>query len=513
MTKKSGKLRNPTGTTGNYSSPRWGEKTKQTKVTPAKEGETKGSRQTKLSFRTAGNNISPPTPSGTMALKVITPGKHAGTNPIRHPSPPSNPESERPQTTCKHTPKNTTEDTTTKATTTKTPPPQNSTVTSNDDDKKPAARTSNTTFNDEFKEPATTTKTEQFTLVKKPPRRKKKVTTELTPPKHVKKDTPETPTLSNPEKPPTPQEPSKLSQNCGSIRYNGIIETPPSDKPFDEFLTLLAAYFQIIQDVLGKDVSLAAWDEEQTKAFPPLISYKKLPQSKESLGIYLGTYVNPKTEGSKVYFNLRLVTTKAHQVPLARFGMELADQFASSKHRMSIHRLPRACQAAKSECIGWLMYSCKSMNSNTFIPAMKKALNILDTVAIGIQFRSIANENGKTPAFDKENPPAAAIHLDMDKRYALAYQAWCVSLWRKHLKQRLPNDIQLPLVTCFTSATGKSMTDKEQSDAKTLLEGHFYFVKEHLPTLPPYFFISQLDTPLSEDNSMTLRLAMMSRAP
>jgi hypothetical protein len=49
MMKKSGKHRNPTGTTGNYLSPRWGEKTK-TKVTPAKESETKGSRQIKSSF-------------------------------------------------------------------------------------------------------------------------------------------------------------------------------------------------------------------------------------------------------------------------------------------------------------------------------------------------------------------------------------------------------------------------------------------------------------------------------
>jgi hypothetical protein len=510
MTKKSGKRNNPTGTNGNNSSPRRGEKTKQTKVTPAKESETKGSRQTKLSFPTTGNNISPPTPIGRMtALKVI-PADHAGTNRIRHPSPPTNPES--PQTTRKHTP-NTTDDTTTEATTTKTPPPQsNNSVTSNDDNKKPAARTSNTTSNDVFKELAATTETDQFTLVKKPPRpRKKKVTTELTPPKLTKTDKLETPTPPNPEKPNAPQEPSTLSsQNCGSIRYNGIIETPPSDKPLDEFLTLLAAYFQIIQDVLGKDVSLAAWDEEQTKAFPPLKSPKTIPQSRESLGIYLGTYVNPKTEGSKVYLNLRLVTTKAHQVPLARFGMELADQFANSKHRMSIHRQPRACQAAKSECIGWMMYSCKSMNSNTFIPAIKKALNIPDTVAIGIQFRSIANEHGKKPAFDKENPPAAAIHLDMDERYALVYQARCASLWRKNSKQRLPNGVQLRMVPCFTSATGKSMTDTQRSDAKTLLERQFYFIKEHLRTLPPYFFISQLDTPLSEDNPMTLRRAMMS---
>jgi hypothetical protein len=167
--------------------------------------------------------------------------------------------------------------------------------------------------------------------------------------------------------------------------------------------------------------------------------------------------------------------------------MELADHFASSKHRMSIQRQPIACQTAKAEeCIGWMMYSCESMNSNTFIPAIKKALNIPDTVTI--QFRSIANENKKKPAFDKENPPAAAIHFDMDERYALVYQAQCASLYQKNSKQRLPNaGVQLRLVPYFTSATGKSMTDKQRSDAKTLLERHFYFVKDHLRTLPPSF--------------------------
>jgi hypothetical protein len=57
------------------------------------------------------------------------------------------------------------------------------------------------------------------------------------------------------------------------------------------------------------------------------------------------------------------------------------------------------------------------------------------------------------------------------------------------------------------------MTDKQQSGTKTLLERQLYFVKDHLRNHPPYFFISQLDTPLSEENPMTLRRAMMSRAP
>ena len=166
---------------------------------------------------------------------------------------------------------------------------------------------------------------------------------------------------------------------------------------------------------------------------------------------------------------------------------------------------PRPCQAAKTECIGWLMYSAKSMNSSTFVPALKRTLKIPDTVAVGIQYQTIANKTGWKPPFDKENPPAAAIHLDIDKKYALVYQARVASLWRKNSKQRLPNSIQLRLVPCFTSATGKSMTETQRSDAKTLTERQYYFIKEHLQILPPYYFISQLDTPLAPDNPMTLQ--------
>jgi hypothetical protein len=63
------------------------------------------------------------------------------------------------------------------------------------------------------------------------------------------------------------------------------------------------------------------------------------------------------------------------------------------------------------------------MNSATFIPAIKKALNIPDNVAIGIQYHTITDTNGKKPPFNHDNPPSAAIHLDIDKRYALVYQA------------------------------------------------------------------------------------------
>jgi hypothetical protein len=211
--------------------------------------------------------------------------------------------------------------------------------------------------------------------------------------------------------------------NYRAIHYNGQIETPPSDKPFEEFTALLKIYFKIIQDVLGKDIYLAAWDAEQEKSVPPLKKPSKLPALRESLGIYLGTYVNPKTEGSRIYLNLRLVTAKPHFVPVEKFGEELSEHFANSKHKLTISRQPRPCQAAKTECIGWLMYSRKSMNSDTFVPAIKKALNLPSYVEIGVQYRAITNKTGKKPKYNKEEPPTAALHLDMDERYALVYQS------------------------------------------------------------------------------------------
>jgi hypothetical protein len=115
-----------------------------------------------------------------------------------------------------------------------------------------------------------------------------------------------------------------------------------------------------------------------------------------------------------------------------------------------------------------MMYSCKSINSATFIPAIRKALSIPDKVEIGIQYRTIADSNGRKPAFNRDDPPAAAIHLDIDEKYALVYQSKASSLWRKNSKKRLPNGIQLRLVPCFTSSTGKSMTDTQRSDALTM---------------------------------------------
>ncbi len=501
---------NASGNNGKQSKARRGEQAKQVKEAQTKEMETKGIRQTKLDFITTGspekvtattspkNVIATPSvpPNDKVAEKTVQTKKLSFAEAIGTPPKAKAANDTNKSTAITPEPKIGPTVTLKKTTTTQAITRKETNKTNNDqneleeeDNKKPAAKT--------------TTELDSAHNKKLPGTQAAPTATRST--KNNKKT--ETTTTTTNEG--TYNTPKKYR----AIRYNGLIETQPSDKPFEDFVALLKEYFKIIQDILGKDIYIAAWDNEQSKAFPPIKKPSKLPASRESLGIYLGTYVNPKSDGSKVYLNLRLVTMLPHHVPLERFGMELADQFASSKHRMTIHRQPRPCQAAKSECIGWMMYSCKSMSSATVIPAVKKVLNIPEDVEIGIQYRTISNEHGKKPAFNRDDPPAAAIHLDIDERYALVYQARAASLWRKNSKKRLPNGVQLRLVPCFTSATGKSMTDTQRSDAMTLAERQYYFVKEHLKMLPAYFFISQLDTPISEENNMTLRRAMMSQAP
>jgi hypothetical protein len=85
------------------------------------------------------------------------------------------------------------------------------------------------------------------------------------------------PTTSSPPVPSVLLALQKPSKTYKSIQYNGMIEVPPSEKPFIDFLLTMKEYLKIIQDVLGKDVFIAVWDSEQEKAFPLSNGPRKSP--------------------------------------------------------------------------------------------------------------------------------------------------------------------------------------------------------------------------------------------
>lgn len=449
MVRRTKGKRKPTSTAGKDASPRRGIKSKQTRVDNESGTGSPGPKQQKLQFTPTPNSTKPAAVIETSAAITPEPGKGVARLPVIDDVSHVSSTGDIDQT-CKET---------------ETP----------------------TTSNIETPKPTTTKKITYAAATKPSPEDAKKAA------KPSKKSTPK-------KKAPPYQE----------IRYRGTIETPPSEQPFEDFVGLLKKYITTVQKILGKGIHLAPWDPEQEATFPHIQLPSDVPASRESLGIYLGNYINPKQDGSRIYMNLRWITYKDPPVALERFGMELADALPNLK--MSMTKQPIPCQSVKSGCIGWFMYSSKQINSKTFITETREALGIPNDIAIGISYRTITNEYGKKPPFNRDDPPPAAIHLDIDERYYMLFQPKASSLWRKKSKKRLPNEVQLRLVPCFSSPIGKSMTDDIRADAKTLAERQYFFVKEHLRSME-YHFISLLDTTLSASNNMTLRRAMMSRAP
>jgi hypothetical protein len=85
---RNSKRRNPSGASGNKSSPRRGDKNKQTRVTPVKETDPKVVRQTKLSFVDSIMSKTASAPS-----TAITPDARSSARQLLlHPSPPTTPE-------------------------------------------------------------------------------------------------------------------------------------------------------------------------------------------------------------------------------------------------------------------------------------------------------------------------------------------------------------------------------------------------------------------------------------
>ena len=305
-----------------------------------------------------------------------------------------------------------------------------------------------------------------------------------------------------------------------SLRYKITIEVKESSKPTFEFVKNFKEVFTIIQDITGPNLHIGPWDEEQESTEFPVITHpNKFPSGKEKnpLYIYTGSYINPKREGSKVWIQLRFVHELPIKLELHKLGEMLQDAFSDLPFDVRFNRQPMHCQATKSECIGWLYGSTKSISEETFTPAVRKALQIPDKVAFGLQWRVITNKFGKRPAFDQDHPPPSALHIDIDHRFVHTIQKRASELWRKSAKQKdrqpLPNDIQLRLVPCFSSTLSAARkTSKTEENVILMAEKQLFFVTKCINKID-IPFVRLLDTPLSNANDITLRRAIMSRSP
>ena len=204
---------------------------------------------------------------------------------------------------------------------------------------------------------------------------------------------------------------------------------------------------------------------------------------------------------------------------LEQLGQTLRGAFYSLEPdwHVAIPQNPIPCQATRPVCIGWLFGSSKFINEKSFLPAVRASLKIPDDCHIGMQWRVIVNSVGKRPTFDSNNSAPSALHLDVSDEYAptialRASELWCSRNTRTKSNLRLPNDIQLRLVPCFSSSITRARSEASKADIMQMAEKQQYFFETILQKIEVPF-IRLLDTELSTQEAITLRRIIIARAP
>ena len=310
---------------------------------------------------------------------------------------------------------------------------------------------------------------------------------------------------------------NSLSQTC---RFRMNMTLPPNETPLAAFCKQFKRILENIKTATNGKVWLGPWDPEHEDTVPILKELKKFPSGTQwndraQLSGYLSGYINPKSEGGTYFMKVRFITNDP-SIDLTQLGHGLNDSFQNLPFKVNLSRNPIPCQATKVACLGWLFGSSKTISEKTFVPAVRKHLKIPKECSIGVQWRTITNQYGKRPPFnpDAKNAPPSALHVDIDDRFAPIFLSRASELWKKNNKgnKRLPNDIQLRLVPCFTQLQSKAMTPNQQNNVLAMAEKQHYltmkvFTKFEIP------FIKFLDMPLNSENPLTLRRTLMAKAP
>jgi hypothetical protein len=132
-----------------------------------------------------------------------------------------------------------------------------------------------------------------------------------------------------------------------------------------------------------------------------------LAKNCKSYSTYFSGHPNPKQgKTSKVCLKAKSSRTNQKQplsFELEQMGQELAES-GSDEMTVTLARNPCACQAIKSECVGWFFGSAKSIDSKIFVVAIRDKLKIPCYVAVGAQWRTIKDENRKNYEGKEEEP-------------------------------------------------------------------------------------------------------------
>ena len=247
-----------------------------------------------------------------------------------------------------------------------------------------------------------------------------------------------------------------------SIRFSFRVVVPFCKKPLEEFSTIIQKLLKAVHSELGKGVGIGNWDDGfGTTIFRKVSDIptgEKPAEARLTFANMFSIFVSPRQgdnkEGtSKVikFLKIRfkwLRTTKLKVAP-KDFGSTLMGVMEELGLPVNISYSPFCYQCPNWVHYGWLLFSTKSINQDTFQPAMRKMLGIPDHVACGVTWRTIKDPNGVQYKWDEKIAPPQAWHLEIEEEYAVQFHQRVANLFKKGSSKRV-NGIQLRLVPCFS---------------------------------------------------------------
>ena len=316
-----------------------------------------------------------------------------------------------------------------------------------------------------------------------------------------------------------------------SLRF-GVRITFPAAKHDEQLKTLCTVFADLLKDVqgaIGKNVGIGTWDEQKASQQSPIARPADMPRGnggskdKEFLQTFFGAWPRIKTDKAYVnYHKIRFITAKPDTLnfPLGELGENLSDGLEAKCRngdkdpKVQLSRSPLSCQATKAVVVGWLHGSVKSINEHTFIPAVRKQLNIPNYVAIGVVWKTLRTIQKTPHKWDPDDKPPQALTVEIDEDYYPIYEPKMAALWKKRSKKRVCG-INLRLVPCFTSPSMDVVDSDTATDMLNLIDKQQHLVNHHQARLPVTKFISQLDLPIKDkyNEEWTLRRYLMSKSP
>lgn len=302
-----------------------------------------------------------------------------------------------------------------------------------------------------------------------------------------------------------------------SCRYTAQLLVPPDDEPVQKAASLLREVFKEIQRQAGTQVWLAAWQSREDSLVckkPKDIPTGMSPDDRDIYTRLFDNYMSLTPDSEKrLFLKVHFITTSpdAVKIPLKDIGFKV--ETLKERFGFRLNPNPNPCQSAKVTTVGWCFGSVKAMDSETLLKAVRATLKIPDHVALGAQWRTIADQHGKKFPWPKDSTaprPPQALHIDIEDAYIGVWYPKFAKLWKKGATKKV-NYLHVRLVPCFTTQVGKSLTQVQHSGTIYMAQKQAHFVNSHTMRLTNSNILD-IDTPIGE-NKVTLRRYLMMKAP